>query len=87
MSAIISLKHVEHWYDRGKQNEVHALKDINLDIEQGDYVAFFGPSGCGKTTLLYATSGIDRVTSGEIFDSMPLRARRKLLAMATTASS
>ena len=44
MSAIISLKHVEHWYDRGKQNEVHALKDINLDIEQGDYVAFFGPS-------------------------------------------
>ena len=66
MSAIISLRHVQHWYDKGKENEVYALKDISLDIEQGDYVAFFGPSGCGKTTLLYATSGIDRVSSGEI---------------------
>ena len=66
MSTIISLKHVDHYYDKGKENEVHALIDINLEIEQGDYVAFFGPSGCGKTTLLYAISGIDRVTSGEI---------------------
>jgi putative ABC transport system ATP-binding protein len=66
MSAIITLNHVNHWYDKGKENEVYALKDINLEIEQGDYVAFFGPSGCGKTTLLYATSGIDRVTSGEV---------------------
>ncbi len=66
MTAIIKLDHVEQWYDRGKESEVHALKDVTLEIEQGDYVAFFGPSGCGKTTLLYATSGIDRVTSGSV---------------------
>ena len=67
MSAIIKLDHVEQWYDKGKENEFHALKDIALEIEEGDYVAFFGPSGCGKTTLLYATSGIDRVTSGAVW--------------------
>src|ERR1700722_12447663 len=65
--SLIHLEHVEQYYDKGKENEVHALKDINLDIEQGDYAAFFGPSGCGKTTLLYAISGIDRVTSGSVF--------------------
>ena len=67
MSAIIKLNHLEQWYDKGKANEFHALRDLNLVIEKGDYVAFFGPSGCGKTTLLYAISGIDRVTSGEVF--------------------
>jgi putative ABC transport system ATP-binding protein len=66
MSSIIQLEHVEQWYNKGKQNEVHALKDITLEIAQGDYVSFFGPSGCGKTTLLYATSGIDRVGGGKI---------------------
>ncbi|HEX8994253.1 MAG TPA: ABC transporter ATP-binding protein, partial [Candidatus Paceibacterota bacterium] len=66
MSAIISLRHVHQWYDKGQDNEVHALNDITIDIEQGDYVSFFGPSGCGKTTLLYATSGIDRIDEGSI---------------------
>ncbi len=66
MSAIIKLEHVKMWYDRGKENEVYALRDINLEVEQGDYAAFFGPSGCGKTTMLYAISGIDRVPEGKI---------------------
>lgn len=66
MSAIIKLTNVEQWYNKGKENEVHSLKSVTLEIEEGDYVAFFGPSGCGKTTLLYATSGIDRVFSGSI---------------------
>lgn len=66
MSAIIKLEHVKMWYDKGKENEVYALKDINLEVEQGDYAAFFGPSGCGKTTMLYAISGIDRVPEGKI---------------------
>ncbi len=66
MSTIITLNHVNQWYNKGKQSEVHALKDVSLEVEQGDYVAFFGPSGCGKTTMLYAISGIDRVTDGDI---------------------
>jgi putative ABC transport system ATP-binding protein len=64
--AIIKLEHVNLWYERGKPIEVHALKDITIDIARGDYVAFFGPSGCGKTTMLYSISGIDRFQEGKI---------------------
>lgn len=67
MSQIIKIENVNLWYEKGKPIEVHALKDINISIERGDYVSFFGPSGCGKTTMLYALSGIDRFQSGKIF--------------------
>ncbi|MBN8532728.1 MAG: putative 2-aminoethylphosphonate ABC transporter ATP-binding protein [Rhizobiales bacterium] len=43
-----------------------ALKDIDLDIAEGEFVCFLGPSGCGKTTLLRAIAGLDRQTSGTI---------------------
>ncbi|MBQ5756976.1 MAG: ABC transporter ATP-binding protein [Clostridia bacterium] len=45
----------------------HVLKDITLDIEQGELVTFLGPSGCGKSTLLRCLSGLEQVTSGKIF--------------------
>jgi iron(III) transport system ATP-binding protein len=43
-----------------------ALKDIDLDIGEGEFVCFLGPSGCGKTTLLRAIAGLDRQSSGTI---------------------
>ncbi|MGW8247708.1 MAG: ABC transporter ATP-binding protein [Acidiferrobacterales bacterium] len=45
---------------------VHALRDIDLDIEKNDFVCLSGPSGSGKTTLLNMVGGLDRPTSGEI---------------------
>lgn len=62
----IKLEHVEYYYDKGKSNQVRALKDINIEIEIGEYAAFFGPSGCGKSTLLYIIAGIERPTSGRV---------------------
>jgi NitT/TauT family transport system ATP-binding protein len=45
---------------------VHALKDVNLEINKGDFVSFIGPSGCGKTTFLRAIAGLETPTGGEI---------------------
>jgi putative ABC transport system ATP-binding protein len=66
MDQIIKIENLNLWYEKGKPIEVHALKNINLEIKRGDYVAFFGPSGCGKTTMLYSISGIDRFQEGKV---------------------
>ena len=46
--------------------EFHALKNINLEIGEGEFICFLGPSGCGKTTLLRAIAGLDLQTRGSI---------------------
>ena len=45
---------------------VHALKDVSLDINKGDFVSFIGPSGCGKTTFLRCIAGLETPTGGAI---------------------
>lgn len=45
---------------------VHALKDVSLDIEKGDFVSFIGPSGCGKTTFLRCMADLEQPTDGAI---------------------
>ncbi len=57
---------------------VHALKDVTLDIDRGDFVSFIGPSGCGKTTFLRVIAALEEPTGGEISvnDLTPDEARR-----------
>ncbi|MCB5199338.1 ABC transporter ATP-binding protein [Loktanella sp. TSTF-M6] len=45
---------------------VHALKDVSLDINKGDFVSFIGPSGCGKTTFLRCIAGLEKPTGGTL---------------------
>ncbi len=66
MEPIIRIESVDFYYDKGQPSEVHALKDIGLSIQYGEYVSFFGPSGCGKSTILYAIAGVERPTSGRV---------------------
>ncbi len=47
--------------------DVEISKDINLDIEDGEFVVFVGPSGCGKSTLLRMIAGLEDITSGDMF--------------------
>ncbi|GIQ62048.1 ABC transporter ATP-binding protein [Paenibacillus cisolokensis] len=50
-----------------------ALREVNLEIEQGEMAAIMGPSGCGKTTLLQLLAGIERMSEGEVWlDRIPL---------------
>ena len=54
MSKIV-LSHIDKFY-----GDNHVLRDINLTIEDGDFMTLLGPSGCGKTTTLRVVSGLEK---------------------------
>jgi NitT/TauT family transport system ATP-binding protein len=70
MAPKIEIDHVEKYYRKlGKGSHVdlvHALRDVNLTIGEGEFVSLLGPSGCGKTTLLKALDGLVPYDRGEI---------------------
>lgn len=59
---MLEIKNIDKYYDKGKSNELHVLKDITLSLPDKGLVSFFGPSGCGKTTLLNVIGGLDKAT-------------------------
>ena len=63
--ALIEVKNLSKVYGSGEA-EVKALKNISLNIEQGEFVAIVGPSGSGKSTLLHLIGGVDKPSSGEV---------------------
>ncbi|MDD5126448.1 ATP-binding cassette domain-containing protein, partial [Methylovulum sp.] len=60
---MIQLEHIHRYFQVGEQS-VHALNDINLTINKGEYVSVMGPSGSGKSTLLNIVALLDRPSSG-----------------------
>ena len=64
---MLEIKNLRKIYKENSENAVTALKDVNLKVEDGDFVAIMGESGSGKTTLLNIISLIDKESSGEIF--------------------
>ena len=60
--AQLSLKHIQKIYD----NQVHVVKDFNLEIEDKEFIVFVGPSGCGKSTTLRMIAGLEEISGGEL---------------------
>ncbi len=58
--ADVKLKNIEKTYS----GNINVLKDINLEIAQGELIVFVGPSGCGKSTLLRMIAGLEKITGG-----------------------
>src|SRR5690606_12777459 len=62
---LIRVRGVTRVYDQ-EGVPVHALRGVDLDIEEGEFTSLAGPSGCGKTTLLNIIGALDRPTSGSV---------------------
>lgn len=65
MNEIVVIKSLTKTYRRGGES-IHVLSGVNLNIQDGGYLALMGPSGSGKTTLLNMIGGLDRPTKGSI---------------------
>src|SRR5882762_1238393 len=64
---MIKLRHLERRYPLGKEKFFYVLRDINLDIAEGEFVSIMGPSGAGKSTLLHILGMHDHGWEGEYF--------------------
>ncbi|PTL20885.1 ABC transporter ATP-binding protein [Shouchella clausii] len=63
----VKISHVEKTFAKGKNDTLHVLNDIDMTINEGDFVSLLGPSGCGKSTILNLIAGLDSPTSGNVF--------------------
>jgi len=60
--AQLSLQHIQKIYD----NQVHVVKDFNLEIADKEFIVFVGPSGCGKSTTLRMIAGLEEISGGDL---------------------
>lgn len=65
-TSIIRAQNLCKTYQTGSE-QYHAIRNVNLDIYEGDFTVIMGNSGSGKSTLLYLLSGLDMVTAGEVY--------------------
>ncbi len=66
MKKILELNNIGKKY-QAKNGEIEALKNINLKVNEGEFISIIGPSGCGKSTLLSIIAGLEKQSSGELY--------------------
>ena len=63
---VVAARNLNRVFGEGP-SEVHAVRDVNLNIDRGSFVAITGPSGCGKSTLLHLLAGLETPSNGEVW--------------------
>lgn len=63
---MISVRNLDKYFNKGKTNELHVLRDLSLELPEKGMVAVFGRSGCGKTTFLNTLGGLDGFAGGDV---------------------
>lgn len=66
MKKILEAKNIGKKY-QNKDSEVEAIKNVSLDVDEGEFVSIIGPSGCGKSTLLSVIAGLEEKNEGEVY--------------------
>ncbi|MDE7213634.1 MAG: ABC transporter ATP-binding protein, partial [Anaeroplasmataceae bacterium] len=69
---MIKIKNLNKFYNKGKDNEIHVINDITLELPNTGLVSFLGASGSGKTTLLNVIGGLDRAKGSISYDTMTI---------------
>ena len=63
---MIRIQGLHKYYNKKRQNEIHVINNVTLDLPERGMVAIFGKSGCGKTTLLNVIGGLDKFDGGSL---------------------
>ena len=71
---MLKLKNITKDYESGDE-KVRALKGINLEFRENEFVSILGQSGCGKTTLLNIIGGLDQYTTGDLIINRKINKR------------
>ena len=63
----LKLENVSYIYEQGTSQETAAIKNINLEIEKGEFIAIIGHTGSGKSTLIQHFNGLEKATEGNVY--------------------
>ena len=63
----LKLENVSYIYEKGTTSETAAIKNINLEIEKGEFIAIIGHTGSGKSTLIQHFNGLEKATEGNVY--------------------
>ena len=70
---MIKINGLNKFYNKGKNNEIHVINNVSLNLPDKGLITLFGKSGSGKTTLLNVIGGLDRATGTLTYDDLELK--------------